>query len=220
MVGDVCDPCPQVAHEPAVDVDGDGIPDACDPRPTIAGDRLLLFEPFKTAGGLPAGWSVKAGPQDAWQVSGDALHTAPGNTTYVVVYNAGVATHAIDTSFAVTASTTNNFSFVTLLTDARADIHQYVACGLRLDTNWREFITYDQTTQFNQLAPNDMSEPIITPGAYHTVSVMNTTNETCSNPHTNQHFAAAGIASRGNTYVGIRIADSTVAVDYVAIYTF
>jgi hypothetical protein len=43
--GDPCDPCPFLAPiaGQSGDGDGDGLPDYCDPRPSEAGDRLLLF---------------------------------------------------------------------------------------------------------------------------------------------------------------------------------
>src|SRR5665647_336230 len=61
-VGDVCDSCPVSTNN--ADTDGDGIGNDCDPRPLIAGDTLVVFEPF--AAGIPQGWNIGAG---AWTVA-------------------------------------------------------------------------------------------------------------------------------------------------------
>jgi hypothetical protein len=50
----ICDLCPADADSTPVDSDGDGLPDACDPDPTMATNKLIYFEPFDTA---PANWS-------------------------------------------------------------------------------------------------------------------------------------------------------------------
>jgi hypothetical protein len=58
VFGDICDPCPPIADAiPPIDSDGDGVSDACDPRPTQAGDKIVLFEGFRT---LPTtGWFTR-----------------------------------------------------------------------------------------------------------------------------------------------------------------
>lgn len=65
-VGDVCDLCP-VSPENA-DSDGDRVGDSCDPRPGLAGDSYVLFEPFAQA--LPPGWTTSVG---TWTVANDEL---------------------------------------------------------------------------------------------------------------------------------------------------
>ncbi len=44
-IGDACDPCPYVAGT-ASDIDGDGVGDACDPEPAVAKQRWVFFDPF------------------------------------------------------------------------------------------------------------------------------------------------------------------------------
>jgi hypothetical protein len=51
--GDVCDPCPIDPNN--TDTDGDGVGDVCDPRPTMFGDKIVLFEGFYH--GVPSGWT-------------------------------------------------------------------------------------------------------------------------------------------------------------------
>jgi hypothetical protein len=219
-VGDACDPCPQVANATA-DSDGDGLPDACDPHPNTAGDRLVHFEPFKSAGALPTDWSAKAGSSTAWTVSGDALQLALGNTTDIISYDAVSTRHAVDVGFDV-ASTPSGQSFVTVLTDAQSNINQFVACGIRVDTQYREFLTYDQgaNPQFVALA-TDMSESVPVPGSYRVFSVMDPGSESCTVPTAaSTHVMTGSHASFGNTGVGLRVMNATVSFRYVAVYTF
>jgi thrombospondin type 3 repeat protein len=219
-VGDVCDPCPQVANAIA-DADLDGVPDACDPHPATAGDHLVAFMPFATAGPLPAPWQAKAGPAGDWTVSGDALRSAIGNTTDVIIYDTGSTHHAIDAGFDVSAVTAGQ-SFVTPLTDTKSDLHQFVACGIRVDANYREFLTYDQNgnPQFVPLA-TDTTEPIVVPGSYRVVSVIDGPGESCTVPTTaSTHLMIGAHASFGNSFAGLRVMNATVAFRYIAIYTF
>lgn len=46
-----CDLCPADPDSTPVDSDGDALPDACDPDPMMAGNRLLYFDPFDSASG-------------------------------------------------------------------------------------------------------------------------------------------------------------------------
>ncbi len=52
-VDDVCDVCPHLADGGQADGDGDRVGDACDPEPTVARQRIVLFDPFTS---LAAGW--------------------------------------------------------------------------------------------------------------------------------------------------------------------
>src|SRR5258708_3163297 len=49
--GDVCDPCPIDMNDNPTDPDGDGVADICDPHPNTAGDKIAVFEGFKS--GVP-----------------------------------------------------------------------------------------------------------------------------------------------------------------------
>ena len=76
--GDVCDPCPIDTNN--TDTDGDGVGDACDPHPAAIGDKLLIFEGFKT--GVPAGWAVGFAPPPG---TDDALMPIVANNHAAIV---------------------------------------------------------------------------------------------------------------------------------------
>ncbi len=82
--GDACDPCPMFASGDTTDTDLDGVADACDPHPNTAGDVLVRFEGFGTAGGLPAGWEQIGGAAGDWVVTGDELTIASSTTPHSI----------------------------------------------------------------------------------------------------------------------------------------
>jgi hypothetical protein len=65
--GDACDGCPHLG-DTALDGDGDGIGDACDPRDGI--DTVVVFDGFYDDSTALADWTANNG---TWEVSGDAL---------------------------------------------------------------------------------------------------------------------------------------------------
>lgn len=75
LVGDVCDNCPHVTNATQADVmesggAKDGVGDACDPNPTLGGDRLALFIGYNEPAEI-TGWQY-AGDQD-FKIAGGKL---------------------------------------------------------------------------------------------------------------------------------------------------
>ena len=74
-IGDDCDRCP-IAPPPATpDPDGDEVDSPCDPDPTVAGDRIVVFDGFNGPT-LPSTWTTTT--PGAWEIRGGQLIvTAP-----------------------------------------------------------------------------------------------------------------------------------------------
>ncbi len=223
QVGDACDPCPQIANA-TTDTDGDGIADDCDPRPDTPGDMLVKFEPFVGSGNLPAGWQSKGGglPGD-WKRGNDALTIAADSATRIAIFDSGSPRHAIDIGVDVISGGNTGLVFLTGLTDVKADIHQFFGCGMRFDGQTggmsRELFKLDNPN-FTALG-TDLGDTPIPSGSYRIQFVIDGNSEACVIPHgANAHRQTASATSQGNTFVGIRANNVTVAFRYVAIYKF
>jgi len=90
--GDVCDNCPHVDNpgqendgEVEAGIEADEVGDACDPDSSTR-ETIGLFDPFKTAGGVPDGWTSDGG---TWTVSGDELHQTSTSDTTSYLYATG-----------------------------------------------------------------------------------------------------------------------------------
>lgn len=226
-VGDACDPCPQIANA-TTDSDGDGIADACDPHPTTAGDVLVTFEPFTGTGNLPVGWQSNGGVPTDWKRGNDALTIAADNATRIAIFDSGSPHHAIDIGVDVMSAGGGgtDLQFLTGLTDVKPDIQQFMSCGMRFDNQLggmsREIIAYDagNNPQFTTLQ-TDVTDTPVAPGSYRIQFVKEGQSESCVIPNgANQHRQADTDSSKGNTFVGLRANNVTVAFRYVAVYKF
>ncbi len=223
-VGDACDPCPQVPNATA-DSDGDGIADACDPHPMMSGDELVVFEPFTGTGNLPAGWTLKgAGNANDYVIDNDVLTLTTGDT-HILIRDTGATHHAIDTAFDVLASANGNngLQFVTVLADALSDIKQFVGCGIRFDNQPpapdRELFVLDNPNLTS--LSTDLTDPPVATGSYRMRLVMDEQMQRCLIPSNgNPHLQTGSTPSQGNTFVGLRANNLTLAFRYVAIYKF
>jgi hypothetical protein len=222
-VGDACDPCPQIANA-TTDSDGDGIADACDPHPGTPGDVLVKFESFAGSGNLPAGWQARGGGQaNDWKRGNDVLTIAAGNMTPIAIFDSGSPHHAIDIGVDVLSAATTDELFLTGLIDVKADIHQFFGCGMRFDNlaggRTRELLQLKDPA-FGLLG-TDASDPPVASGSYRIQFLMDGSNEVCVIPQGgNAHRLVGNGPLQGNTFVGLRVNQMTVAFRYVAIYKF
>jgi hypothetical protein len=220
--GDACDPCPQFANATR-DGDSDGIADACDPHPDTPGDVLAKFEPFTGSGNLPPGWESRgAGMPTDWMHGNDVLRLVADNNTRVATFDAGASRHTIDVGVAV-SMIGGGQSFVTVLADVKADIHQFFGCGLRFDNMMggksRELFVFDldENPQFIGLK-TDITDPPVA-GVYRLQLVMDSNAESCTIPQAAApHQQTAAVAARGHTFVALRARNVTLELRYVAIY--
>ncbi len=86
----------------------------------------------------------------------------------------------------------------------------------------RELFAYDVDVQPQFTALNtDLTEAPVAPGSYRIQFVMDGQFESCVIPNgANSHRQANAASSKGNTFVGLRANNITVAFRYVAIYKF
>ena len=84
MLGDVCDPCPPSTDN--TDDDSDGVANDCDPHPSVAGDRIVLFDGFNT---MQPGWTFTG----TWTISNGSLAVSAGDGQYLNARRAGLSSH-------------------------------------------------------------------------------------------------------------------------------
>jgi hypothetical protein len=90
-----CDICAADPEPPtAPDGDGDGVPDACDPDPTAAGNKVIYFEPFDAEPGTWSETTSGAFVTQGYLVldSGPAGTLSSRNTTATIPNNVSVET--------------------------------------------------------------------------------------------------------------------------------
>jgi hypothetical protein len=111
--GDVCDNCPSIANADQANIAelnagqaADSVGDACDPRPTQAGDEIVYFEPF-TGSTLPAAWTVING---TWTVASDGVAQASlvsDQRMHETAHTAG-SNYIVETAFTFSGFDTGN----------------------------------------------------------------------------------------------------------------
>lgn len=116
-VGDECDRCPIAKPPASPDPDADDVDRPCDPDPSVAGDKIAIFEGFNGSS-LPAGWAQTG----AWQIlGGDARYTsedpaATGSLTALLPLSSNhvavLAEYRIDQ---LAAGATESFAGVTIV---------------------------------------------------------------------------------------------------------
>jgi len=123
---DACDNCPSVPNpdqldqrEVAAGFAADGVGDACDPRPALGGDAILLFDSF-AAIQMGTEWSVYTG---TWQQGVDTVReTATGNAQEITrVAFPSVADYLVETRLRLDVlATPDSYAGLTFRIDAVA----------------------------------------------------------------------------------------------------
>jgi hypothetical protein len=74
--GDACDVCAADADPVIMDTDGDGVPNVCDPSPTVAGNKAVYFEPFNATPAWISALTVGSGAAQANLTAADSSAVA------------------------------------------------------------------------------------------------------------------------------------------------
>lgn len=151
---DSCDVCPQLDDPRQEDGDRDGVGDGCDPNPTVARDRLVVFDPFTSR--RPE-WVFPSAPPT---YAGDAiavdtrkgqfradLEGVPANDTYTFVLRIGAGRAAGFRQVTIYALETNQILYY---------------CDLGMDNSgmgtFQESYTYD-AVDYMQMASTTAALP-------------------------------------------------------------
>ena len=119
---DECDNCPSVANANQADTGevnsggtADGVGDACDPRPTLGGDSLYLFDGLNFTS-LPATWSNVGG--GTWTYSGSSV-TPNVNTGQELTrsFPSAIGNYLAETAFTMVELTTSGSASLPLRMD-------------------------------------------------------------------------------------------------------
>lgn len=215
--GDVCDPCPMFATGDDDDSDGDGIANACDPHPDRAGDVLVRFDGFGTAGGLPAGWTQVGGFPGDWVATQDELQLDTNTTSHQLHFDAGGPQATVH--FAFTHSLpSGGIPAVAAMIDGDATFANALACSI-----------LTQASSGNLLAVQCVNDSCGTFGnngsgqATNPVRIVATTESTlldCSftrGASAPNSFDSTGVTPSRNG-VGLGVQSLRIAVPFIAVY--
>ncbi len=219
-IGDVCDLCPQVAA-PQIDSDGDGIGDDCDPHPMVAGDVLVTFEPFATPGGIPADATLVVGTASDWTVANDELSNTGLDLTDVLLFDAGTPNQTIDAGVTVTgieASATSTIAIMAV-TDSESTADNFFLCLAETNSFPNYALYYDAGGIFTALDFDDVTTATF-PGVFRLRSRIDANGESCAIAASPAPQALTSVSIPvGNTYVGLRLREVVVSIQYVAVYS-
>lgn len=215
-IGDACDPCPQ---DPAStgDRDGDGVGDSCDPHPDTPGDRLSYWNGFDAGHDLPPEWQpLFSATASDWHIDGGALVVDGGDDAPVIRLDAGKAGHTIDIGIDVTSIHDGN-SVVSALSNVSTTGELFFHCGVHIDAGVRELWEFNASWLF---IDQDTGEPPTQTGSYRAITRVEPGMMFCDTPTaSDRHSLQSTTVNDGNTGVGIRVRNLTVAIRYVAVYT-
>jgi len=217
-VADDDDDCPGILDGDQNDVDGDGVGDACDPRPTLGGDALVLFDGFND-GTAPADpdWFV-VGEGD-WFVDGGQLRqtsTSATNDTHVIFHvgetDVVVETHVTLESTTCSTPAMNLFAGVRVEDDA-GELGGYTCSGR---TNGAaNTVRLAQHAGFELL--DDSSVPPIADGSAHTLKAGASGDELQCGWDGAPAFGLASTSfTQSKASLGTQCA--TASFDYIAVY--
>ncbi|MGE5184472.1 MAG: hypothetical protein ACM31C_20520 [Acidobacteriota bacterium] len=223
LIDDGCDACPGLADPDQADTletanggTADGVGDACDPSPTIGGDRLAKLAPFASPGELAA-WTVATG---SWGVASDTLvYVDPTGMASGSIFFTGATLrvpYAVEARLVIDAmpSALNTGTVAIRVGDLGGN---GFACELDHDTTGNDivFLYTDSGSDTNHL-----TTPIGVGSAYQLRVVWTASELSCRFDATDGQHAAMHAGTGTGATAGLQLTIDHFAghFDYVAIY--
>ncbi len=223
MKGDECDECPQLgASADHADTDGDKIGNACDPRPTMAGDVLQYWNGFHTASAtLPDGIVMIHGTAARWSVAGGFLVFDRVNDDWgMPAVDVAKTAHTVDTFMEITAEFAGTASAAGVAVDIAANDTDCYDCQARFDVERREMWRRNPAALdgWSALGGTNVTTPM---DSYRVILQRTASDTSCTTTRLNQPSVQLGNSddTSDNTRGGLFARNVDARFKYLAIYT-